>query len=592
MPWRHAVVATFVAGGALLAGLGVIGAGDDGVLRAERFDAKQVTVSPAGDGGVRVREVVDIDFGVHERRGYQRIIPNDFGIPSDIVASSPDANSEVNSIQSFGDTRIRVGNPNVTFTGKHRYILEYTLPDAEPTPDQLALDIIGTDETFETKRFDIVLTGFDFTDTFCDTGRDNAFGGCEFTRDESGNYTAVVEPLEAGHGITVGGHFAALTSPIAVADPPLPDPIPGGFRPLGWLMIPLGLISAGGVFWLSRWYGSNEVFAGGAAEAAFGTLPTPREGDPSADVPTYRVPDSRLAELATIEFVPPRGLEPWQGSVLLREKIDDDTVSAWFSEMIARDAIFVRNEGKKVYLEPGTETVRLSPVDQQHLANLFRTTQSYELGKYSKTFTSTWQKVQHEQARLVQHAGWWQRGAPGSSGFSMPSVKFMLFAMVFLVVWGGGTLLAAFGGLIGSPFTAIAVGVIVPLVAAFAMYRTMLPARTATGSALTLRTESFRKFLAASEGKHVEWAWEHGLVREYSAWAVALDAADAWSRAVESSNIPHPEIALGGPLIIYSRGPALQSTRTAPAPSGGSGGGGSFGGGVGGGGGGGSSGSW
>ena len=42
------------------------------------------------------------------------------------------------------------------------------------------------------------------------------------------------------------------------------------------------------------------------------------------------------------------------------------------------------------------------------------------------------------------------------------------------------------------------------------------------GSALALRTESFRRFLAASEGRHVQWAWEHGLLREYSAWAVAL----------------------------------------------------------------------
>ena len=73
----------------------------------------------------------------------------------------------------------------------------------------------------------------------------------------------------------------------------------------------------------------------GAADAAFGDLPTPRNGDPIADVATYRVPDSRLADLATIEFVPPRGIEPWQAAALLTERVDDDTVSAWFSEMIA-----------------------------------------------------------------------------------------------------------------------------------------------------------------------------------------------------------------------------------------------------------------
>jgi hypothetical protein len=103
-----------------------------------------------------------------------------------------------------------------------------------------------------------------------------------------------------------------------------------------------------------------------------------------------------------------------------------------------------------------------------------------------------------------------------------------------------------------------------------------------------LRSESFRRFLAASEGKHVEWAWQQGLVREYSAWAVALGAAEAWSKAVKASNIPDPQVSLSGPLLLYSAGSAFSSSRTAPSSSGGGGGGG----GVGGGGGGGSSGSW
>ena len=115
------------------------------------------------------------------------------------------------------------------------------------------------------------------------------------------------------------------------------------------------------------------------------------------------------------------------------------------------------------------------------------------------------------------------------------------------------------------------------------------------GSALALRAESFRRFLAASEGQHVDWAWKQGLLREYSAWAVALGAADAWGRALANSNIPAPEMNMASPLWIYSMAPSFESTRSAPAPAGGSveqlvrwG----FSGSVGGGGGGGSSGSW
>ena len=47
---------------------------------AERFDDKQIVV-PRGDlHTLRVREVVDQDFGCNDRHGDERFIPNDFGV--------------------------------------------------------------------------------------------------------------------------------------------------------------------------------------------------------------------------------------------------------------------------------------------------------------------------------------------------------------------------------------------------------------------------------------------------------------------------------------------------------------------------------
>ena len=125
--WRHVIVGLAILTMSLLAGFRLIGAGADSAIRPEQFDAKQVTIAPDGDDGLRIREVVDIDFGVEARRGYQRIVRNDFGAPTDVTAESPDANAEVNVVDSGTETRIRIGNPDVTFTGRHRYILDYTL---------------------------------------------------------------------------------------------------------------------------------------------------------------------------------------------------------------------------------------------------------------------------------------------------------------------------------------------------------------------------------------------------------------------------------------------------------------------------------
>ncbi len=593
-PWQHVVVGLSILAMTLLTGFRVIGAGDESVWRPEHFDAKQVTVWPADDEGVRIREVVDIDFGPAERRGYQRIIPNDFGVPADVTATSPDANAALSVVPIGYDTRIRIGDPNVTFTGRHRYVLEYTLPDANLASGVLALDIIGTDETFETERFEVVLTGFDFDGVECDTGSYGSFGGCEFDRDDVGNQVAVIEPLRPGDGISVGGRFGATTEPHVPDLPVQPDPVPTGFAALGLVMIPLGVAAAAVVFFAGRRYGANTVLAGGATEAAFGELPVPGEGARAADVATYRVPDARLAELATIEFAPPRGLDPWQAAAVLRETVGNDTVLAWFSEMVANDAIVVDGAGKDLRLRRGTGAARLNSVDQGHLTRLFGSGNTVELGTYDPAFTATWNAIAKSQREFVRTAGWWSRGgpAPAMAGARVGAIFAIMFAGVIVAV-GAMFVVVALGNAwraLASPGVAIVLGIVVPFAFALLAYRRMFASRTATGSALALRSESFRRFLASSEGKHVDWAWEHGLLREYSAWAVALGAADAWSAAIRSSHLPDPTTALAGPLLMHSQSSSFAATRTAPSSSGSGGGGG--GGGVGGGGGGGSSGSW
>ncbi|NND74535.1 MAG: DUF2207 domain-containing protein, partial [Ilumatobacter sp.] len=222
---------------------------------------------------------------------------------------------------------------------------------------------------------------------------------------------------------------------------------------------------------------------------------------------------------------------------------------------------------------------------------LFRSNDSIKLGKYSKTFTSVWKAIQAEQRRFIAHSGWWVRGAPDGS-VDLKVAGMLLLPLLFVVLISGAALRVAGRSMltaIGHPVTAVAVAVLAVAVLAFVVYRTLLPSRSATGSALTLRAESFRRFLVASEGRHVDWAWENDLLREYSAWAVALGAADAWRAAIEASNIDHPDVALRGPLFVHTAASSFRSAHTPPSSSGGGGGGG---GGVGGGGGGGSSGSW
>jgi uncharacterized membrane protein len=81
-----------------------------------------------------------------------------------------------------------------------------------------------------------------------------------------------------------------------------------------------------------------------------------------------------------------------------------------------------------------------------------------------------------------------------------------------------------------------------------------------------------------------------GLLRQYTAWAVALGEVDRWEKAVEAAaaqpgstldGYQHTNFALAAPMIAQ----AVSTASTAPSSSGGGGGGGAGGGGGGGGGG-------
>ncbi len=588
--WRHAVAASAIGGTALLAAIGVIGREDNG----ERFESKVVTVQPAGSDGVRIREVVDQDFANKQRHGYERIVRTDFGRPVDIEASSPDANADIDVTPVATGDRIRLGDPNDTITGQHRYILEYTLPNARLSIGELALDIIGDaakPEELQTDRFEVVVVGLDLDNTRCNAGETDMEGGCTLARDGD-VYRAVIKPLKPGEGITIGGTIAGLLPIVEPADPALPKRRPDNRLALALASIPIGVIGVGAVYAAARRAGRNEVFAGGAADAAYGSLPVPT-GDVPAPVPVTLVADSRMDKLATIEFVPPKGLEPWQGAVLLNETIDRTTVAAWMSGLVAKDAITLTEEGDGLVMRPGPGLDRLDDETRQIVDQMLDHKDELALGTYNANFGKAWNNVLTLERDRIVASGWWKRLPPGGgAGDSKATAHLVVLVLVF-VVFGGGSLLTALLGGYGGKLLALAFALLVPAITAHFVYRALRKVRSATGSALALRTESFRRFLAASEGKHVDWAWKQGLLREYSAWAVALGAADAWGRALANSNVPAPEMNLTSPLLVYSMGSSFASTHSAPSTSGSGGSSSGFSGGsVGGGGGGGSSGSW
>ena len=600
---RHGAVAFCVVSIGALGAVGVLGGGWHG----ERYDGWQVVVAPAGGDALRIREVYDQDFGTTPRHGHERTIPNDFGEPTDIVVSSPDAPDEVDIESRSRSTRIRIGDPDETITGQHRYVIEYTLPEAQLARGLLALDLIDEHE-FDVARAEIVVIGFELDQAACFIGRRGATDRCAFT-EAGGGYRAELVDLTAGTGVTVEGLIVASdpgADPSDVPVPPLParrgDPSPL----LGAGLGALGAAMALPIYLVAKRRGRNEVFSGGAVDAAFGHLPSPgsRLSPPLPSAPAgdtddlerrvTLVSDDALGELATIEFVPPAGIDPWEAAVLLTERFGNDSVSNYLSGLAGMGVVSIDMVDDDLAIGRGPEWAQVTdPGEVEMLSRIWQLGDPYVVtGKYDKGFADAWDNIRAKLARRIATSGWWHRGTPASSSAGAGSAAAaMLLSIAVLLPIGLVIASAGGGGFLKRWPIAIGVAVLAPALAALAAYARLLPSRTATGSALTLQAESFRRFLAASEGRHVQWAWEHGRLREYSAWAVALGAADAWSRALAAADVPEPQVYMA-PLMLHQHQSDLTGSRTVPSSSSSSGGGGFSGGSVGGGGGGGSSGSW
>jgi hypothetical protein len=595
---RHAALALIVV---VLAGLAFGGCLGPAV-GSERITAYDVVAVIREDRTVAVREVIDWDFGGDQRHGIFRTIPASGGTPTDIEVSSPGAPDAFTVNSLGGETEIRIGDEGREVSGRHRYVISYVLPETVQG-DRFALNAIGDRWPVPSEDVTVTVLGAELARTECFTGPYGSDDRCAIEATGTA-YRTQVEDLGDHEAVTVAGDVVA-TGPAEVPEPP-PFADRDDSARLRWAAIVavLGAVVALAVYLACRWIGRNEVAAGGPTEAAFAdgadgfgpqhAVPT----DPPPTGPgTTMVADTEMGELAGVEFVPPRGIEPWQGAVVLRETIDDRTVGAFFSGLAAHDIVTIDGTDGGV-LRAGPRAAEADAVAAPILNRAFGTGSAVPLGTYDADFAAAWQEAGRAIDAWVLSSGVFRRRPPryGSSGRTggLGPLTGCLVPAAFLVLAGGSSLAVG----LRTGFAAVAVAVIVVGAAALALYSVLTRGLSARGSAIALRAESFRRFLHHSEAQHVEWAWQHGLLREYAAWAVALGEADAFHRALSASSVPPVEVSsTNGVLMPALYLTSFSSTTTAPPPAS-SGGGGFSGGGFsgggfsGGGGGGGGGGSW
>ena len=536
------------------------------------------------DDGLYVTEVIDYDFGVEPRHGIYRRIPD--ADPSSLTAGSPTAPPDASITDFEWAASIRIGDPDVTIVGRHRYRIDYLLPfDAVVRDGLFAWNAIGEEWTVPISNVRIaVAMAADLDPAQCLHGDRWSPDSCTLQSPGSGQYATAIDSVGPGQGVTISGPIRLGDAPDALPVPPsaaISDPGTGILKPFvaaTAAAILGGLLAA--VF--VRRAGRERVWQGGAADAAFG------EGDGLA---SQRLDEKALGELATIEFEPPDAMSAVEGGMLLAERVSDRHLSAWLLESAIRGEIAIEaDDDDEITLRRGD--ARAHPSSQRLLNGMFGSRSEVELAGYDSTFADGWGDLRDELGDWLDGAAHWD---PAGRRRRTRAIALGVVGGLFCV--GLAVLAAVLAARSGGPavMALIVVALLVGGAIGTVANASELLVRTEAGSAMWLRVESFRRFLEQSEARHVTEAAERGVVRHYTAWAVALGESKAWTDAVEDAAAGNPELrsTLGRDLAFASAGAGVASAASAAAvaPSS-SGGGGGFSGGVGGGGGGGGGGSW
>ena len=295
---------------------------------------------------------------------------------------------------------VKVGDPNTTINGRHRYLLDYELPrdvllDAA---DTLAWDAVGTKWTVDIQRAEVhIVAPWELEGATCTSGPRAATGGCELREVEPGHLVTEVEDLDPGEGVTVRAERGAALAATPERAPAADDGAarsgrrPAACRPSrppppAWAARcpPRSLV---------RRSGRERVGTGGVADAAFAG-----GGAPAGEV---RLDEADLAEMATTDFAPPTELTPAQGGLLHAENVRPAHKVAWLIQAAIDGEIdLIEEDGKQVRL------VRKGQLSGP-LATAFGGRDEVELGSYDSTFASGWGQIDDQLQAWSLTSGLW-----------------------------------------------------------------------------------------------------------------------------------------------------------------------------------------
>jgi hypothetical protein len=567
-------------------------------------------VQPNGD--VLVEERITVDFGNLQRHGIYRDLfetarcgPPDPGaeqplhpcpegqvrkwVYSDFAVVDADGKAWTFKRESApGTIRLRIGDPDVTVSGRQVYVVSYRLGgalDAYASHDELYWNVTGQWQVpVERASVRVVLPEGAQPATAC-------FAGAAGSRDSCAASVAgstaefVSRRLEYGEQLTivVGWQPGIVTVPA----PKVIDPArPGDYFELDALewggFAVTALIGVAGA--LALWWRHGR-------DRQYRTIYYLTEDASEETKPLFGAPP------LVVEYLPPDELRPAQMGVLLDERADTLDVTATIVDLAVRGYLHITEIPKKGLLgktdwelERQKDGTDLLPYEKALLDALFASGDRVKVSELKYEFADDLQKVQKLIYDDAMQRGWFAvRPGASKSAAGVAAVGWLLgavgLALLSATLLGRGLLPVGFGA-----------GGLALLVLAPSMAR-----RTARGSEALRRVLGFRLYIETAEKHRQEFNEQANIFARYLPYAIVFGCVGKWAKAfsglddqVQASTSGWYTGAGMFQVAAFSQGlqgfnSSVGSTLAATRSSSGSGFGG---GGAGGGGGGGGGGSW
>jgi uncharacterized membrane protein YgcG len=521
------------------------------------------------DGSVSVTENITWQFpDDEERHGIERLIkvragwqdqPDTFRVyeMSDVSARSTTGAPDDVSVTEFGAyDRIRVGRADETVSGRHSYVVQYTLANYVNGFDDHAefyFNLVDPSNESTYENVTATVRGSEPVDRVeCFHGELGSTRRCTGTPGASATFSAGTVP--PGEGASI---LASL--PRTAFDTLEPELREGQVtedgevvvtsetaRALGLLAVGTGValpLLAGGVMGaLVHTRGRDERYAGLTPGL------TPGHGEVGEVV-------RGGAPTVAVQFTPPAGVQPGMLGLVVDEVANTVDVAATVVDLAVRghltlervDHTFSRDDWRLTRTGDQPTGAPLHRYERELLNGLFASRSSVLLSELRNHFSSTLELVKGQMYAEVVERGWFRRSPETQRRVWTSLGALMVFGGAVGTAWLGGAVsdLMPGHGLPVPPVLALGAGVVAAGAITWFLGRRMA-ARTADGSAVMAQSLGFRQYLVTAEANQIRWEEAQDLFSRFLPYAIVFGVADRWASTFEEVAVA--AAAAGHPL--------------------------------------------